>query len=184
MMKCLVQYRGEDFTAAALFIARRVASRVGLRQFSFWVNLAYGLLVGFVAMWVWNTLGPGRSTDRMIVLVLLLTSFVLVLAREPLTLLLWQKGVRRLWGTNNVPDEVVLDDAGVHIDGGMGRYFVQWPKIEEIVEEKGYLYFCYRGAACLYTPIRSFQSPQEFADFKRTAIDLHARHHGTASRVS
>jgi hypothetical protein len=177
-MKCLVHYRGEDFTAAALFLARRIASRAGLRQISFWINLAYGLLVGFVAMWVWNSLGPSRSTDRLIVLVLLLASFVLALAREPLTLLLWRRGVRRLWGANNAPDEVVLDEVGVHIDGGMGRYSVQWTKVEEIVEEKDYLYFCYRGVACLYTPIRSFKSPEEFAGFKKAALDLHARHHG------
>jgi 4-hydroxybenzoate polyprenyltransferase len=96
MMKCLVQYCGEDFVAATMFLARRIAFRVRLRQYPFWINLSSGLLVGFAMMWIWNAFGPSRSADRLIIEACLLASFVIGLAREPLTLLLWRKGVQKL----------------------------------------------------------------------------------------
>jgi hypothetical protein len=176
-----VQFRAEDFSAGSQFLTRSLWARLPHRWLFSVLNGSYTLLftLGFFSLWrvVEDRHVPyGRWFVGIFALAFLFGLLASMASRR-----LWARGMQHLWGSNASPDIVRLDTTAITIEGGMGLTRVPWTLVRDIVREKRYLYFPYRGVACLYIPADGFSTPSEFEAFEGRARELFASSQSASS---
>ena len=167
-----IQFRAKDFSAGTQFLTKRLWRRLPQRWVLSALGGAYSLLFTLGIFSLWRVVEDSHIPHGRWFVGIFGTVFLLGVLATGASRRIWSNGVQRLWGSNDSPDFVCLDAAGISIEGGMGFVRIPWSLVQEIVREREYLYVIYRNVACLYIPDHGFSASAEAMQFEAKAREL------------